>query len=115
MSRILLTGLFFILTFAGCASSPFSNGADEPYLDPGSQRDWYPLPSNGKQITVTNSASSMEEQVTVIDSYHAASGRTCSLYSETGGMYPTGLACREADRWVALPFIVNPDAKPNNG
>lgn len=115
MSRILFTGLFFILTLTGCASSPFSNGGDESYPDSGAQRDWFPLPASGEQITVTNNASSLEEQVTVLDAYYAASGRTCSLYTETGGTFPTGLACRDADRWVVLPFIVNPDARSNNG
>ena len=115
MSRNLLTGLIIILTLTGCASSPYFSDARNAYLDPGAQRDWYPLPSNGEQITVTNKTSGIEEQVTVIDSYHAASGRTCSLYTETGGMEPIGLACREADRWITLPFIVNPDAQPNNG
>ena len=115
MSRNLLTSLILVLSLTGCASSPFDSSTNDPYLDPGSQRDWYPLPTSGEQITVTNKASGMEEQVTVIDSYHAASGRTCSLYTETSGMYPTGLACRESDRWAAIPFIVNPDAQPNNG
>ena len=115
MSRILFTGVILILSLTGCASSPFAGSDNGSYLDPGSQRDWYPLPSSGEQITIYNKTGGMDEQVTVIDSYHAASGRTCSLYTETGSMNPTGLACRESDRWVAIPFIVNPDAQPNNG
>ena len=115
MSRNLLASLILMLSLSGCASSPFFTGANEPYLDPGSQRDWYPLPGNGEQITVMNKSTGMESPVIVIDAYYAASGRSCSLYSETGGMYPTGLACRDADHWVVLPFIVNPDARLNNG
>ena len=115
MSRNLLASLILMLSLSGCASSPFFRGANnESYIDPGSQREWYPLPGSGEQITVINTTSGMQSPATVIDAYYAASGRTCSLYTETGGMYPTGLACRDADRWLALPFIVNPDARPNN-
>ena len=116
MFRILLTGLVLILSLAGCASSPFFNSSkNDPYLDPASQRVWYPLPSRGEHITVINKTSSVEFPVTVIDAYYAASGRSCSLYSETGDMNPSGLACRNTDHWVVLPFIMNPDAQPNNG
>ena len=115
MSRNLLTSLILVLSLTGCASSPFDSSTNDPYLDPGSQRDWYPLPTSGDQITVINTSNGTDSQATVIDAYYAASGRTCSLFTETGGMNPTGLACRIADRWVSLPFIVNPDAHPNNG
>ena len=115
MSRILLAGLILILTLTGCASSPFTSGADDPYLDPGAQRAWYPLPNSGEQITVINTSNGTESQATVIDAYYAASGRTCSLYTNKNSSDPSGLACRDKDRWLALPFIVNPDARPNNG
>ena len=116
MSKNLLLSLILILSIPGCASNPFSNNTyDDSYSQSDAQRKWFPDPKPGEQIAVTNKATGSVLTVTVIDAYHAASGRTCSLYTISKNLdkqRPSGLACRDGERWISVPFIVNPDAEP---
>ena len=115
MPKTLFASLFLMLSLSGCSTFPYNHDSK---VSSNTQRDWYPLPKPGDQIAVTNKTTGTESTVTVIDAYHAASGRTCSLYSvnvhrDPGN--PSGLACRDGNLWVNVPLIVNPDAQPASG
>jgi len=117
MPKTLVISLILASTLTGCAPFLYSKGnTDDSYTK--NTHNWYALPSTGSQITIYNKNTDSKTTVTVIDSYHAASGRTCSLYSINGSMdtsNPSGLACRSENRWVFIPFIVNPDAHTDSG
>ena len=116
MLKIISISLTLILGLSACAnSSIFTKTDNNSYNDPSKSRSWYPLPVRGSEITVTTQPDGVVIQATVVDSYHAASGRSCSLYSIHGNNSPTGLACRDTDHWIALPFIINPEARTDNG
>lgn len=114
MARILICALFLIFCLSGCASTPFSNIGAISQAESANHHIWSPLPENGETILIFNKLSGAERSVVVIDSYYAASGRSCSLYTDTGGMNPSGIACLEDNRWTILPYITNPESMPSS-
>lgn len=114
MPKTLIISLILVFILPGCASfHPLKDETDDSYSQ--TAHNWYPLPNIGSQITLYSKNTNKEITVTVIDSYHAASGRSCSLYSINGKIdtgNPSGLACRANNSWTNVPFIVNPDANP---